>query len=74
MFSLTAHGAAEEVGRSAFVLDFGEKFLLDYGIKLNPESVDYPLEINEHVKAVILSHAHLDHSGLLPYFYKNQSV
>jgi putative mRNA 3-end processing factor len=70
VFSVTAHGAAEEVGRSAFVLDFGEKFLLDYGIKLNPETVDYPIEINEHVKAVILSHAHLDHSGLLPYFYK----
>jgi putative mRNA 3-end processing factor len=70
-FSLTGHGACQEVGRSAFVLDFGEKFLLDYGIKLNVEDIEYPSEITEHVKAAIISHAHLDHSGLLPYFYKN---
>jgi putative mRNA 3-end processing factor len=70
-FSITGHGACQEVGRSAFVLDFGEKFLLDYGIKLNIDEIEYPTEINEHVKAVIISHAHLDHSGLLPYYYKN---
>lgn len=70
-FSITGHGACQEVGRSAFVLDFGEKFLLDFGIKLNVDAVEYPLEVTEHVKAAIISHAHLDHSGLLPYFYKN---
>ncbi len=70
-FSLTGHGGCQEVGRSAFVLDFGEKFLLDFGLKLNKNDIEYPLEINEHVKAVIISHAHLDHSGFLPYFYKN---
>lgn len=69
-FSLTGHGACQEVGRSAIVLDFGEKFLLDFGIKLNIDSLEYPLEITEQIKAVIISHAHLDHSGLLPYFYK----
>jgi len=70
-FSITGHGACQEVGRSAFVLDFGEKFLLDYGIKLNIDEIEYPTDITEHVKAVIISHAHLDHSGFLPYFYKN---
>jgi putative mRNA 3-end processing factor len=71
MNSITGLGACQEVGRSGFVLDFGEKFLLDYGIKLTPDGVDYPLDVREHVKAVIISHAHLDHSGLLPYYYKN---
>jgi len=70
-YSVVGHGACQEVGRSAFVLDFGEKFLLDYGVKLNVDEIEYPLEINEHIKAAIISHAHLDHSGLLPYFYKN---
>jgi putative mRNA 3-end processing factor len=70
-YSITGHGACKEVGRSAFVLDFGEKFLLDYGIKLNMDEIEYPLDVNEHVKAAIISHAHLDHSGFLPYFYKN---
>ena len=69
-FSITGLGACGEVGRSAFILDFGEKFLLDYGVKLNIDQVEYPLEVNEYVKAAIISHAHLDHSGLLPYFYK----
>ncbi|MGI6589896.1 MAG: MBL fold metallo-hydrolase [Candidatus Iainarchaeum sp.] len=72
-FSVTGLGACGEVGRSAFILDFGEKFLLDYGVKLNIEEVEYPLEVNEHVKAAVISHAHLDHSGLLPYFYKDSN-
>ena len=70
MFSLTGVGACEEVGRSGFILDFGEKLLLDYGVKMSPVGLEYPTDINENIKAIILSHAHLDHSGYLPYFYK----
>ncbi len=69
MYSIRGLGACEEVGRSAFVLDFGEKFLLEYGLKLAPEGVEYPQNLNENIKAAIISHAHLDHSGYLPYFY-----
>jgi putative mRNA 3-end processing factor len=69
MYSLTGLGACEEVGRSAFVLDFGQKFLLDYGMKLSPTGVEYPLDIKDNIRAAIISHAHLDHSGYLPYFY-----
>jgi putative mRNA 3-end processing factor len=70
MYSLTGLGACQEVGRSAFVLDFGEKFLLDYGVKIDSDSIKYPLEIKDNIKAMLLSHAHLDHSGLIPYFYE----
>lgn len=74
MFSLTGLGACEEVGRSGFILDFGEKLLLDYGVKVNPKGLDYPMDVNENIKAIILSHAHLDHSGYLPYFYKKSNA
>lgn len=70
MFSLKGLGACEEVGRSGFILDFGEKLLLDYGVKVAPDGLEYPLDVDENIKAIILSHAHLDHSGYLPYFYK----
>jgi putative mRNA 3-end processing factor len=69
MYSITGLGACEEVGRSAFTLEFGENFLLDYGLKLDPKGLSYPLDIKENIKAVIISHAHLDHSGYLPYYY-----
>ncbi len=74
MYSLSGLGGCEEVGRSAFVLDFGEKFLLEYGLKLNPKGVEYPLDISKNLKAVIISHAHLDHSGCLPYFYQKSEA
>jgi putative mRNA 3-end processing factor len=74
MYSITGLGACQEVGRSAFLLNFGEKFLLDYGLKLSPTGLEYPLEIKENIKAAIISHAHLDHSGYLPYFYNKSEA
>lgn len=59
-------GAGQEVGRSSFILDCGEKFLLDRGVKLNPEKIEYPLPITTNLDAIIISHAHLDHVGDLP--------
>jgi putative mRNA 3-end processing factor len=61
-------GAAGEVGRSAVLLETDKRILLDCGVKIfgkehfprSPGSVD----------AVIVSHAHLDHSGFLPSLYK----
>ena len=74
MYSIRGLGACEEVGRSGFLLDFGEKFLLDYGVKLEPGGIRYPLDVTENIKAVIISHAHLDHSGYLPYYYKKSEA
>lgn len=62
-------GAAEEVGRSAFLVDAGDKILLDYGVKLTPKQTEYPAKIETNLDAVIISHAHLDHSGNLPHLY-----
>ncbi|MBI4454062.1 MBL fold metallo-hydrolase [Candidatus Woesearchaeota archaeon] len=58
-------GSAQEVGRSCILIN--DSFLLDAGIKIGPEESEYPLDFSEKdVKAVFLSHAHLDHTGALP--------
>lgn len=59
-------GACREVGRSSFLLDFGEKILMDRGIKLSSEETEYPKPVKTNLDAIIISHAHLDHSGDLP--------
>ena len=58
------------MGRSAIVLDAGrQQMLLDYGIKLNHKT-EYPVEV-PRAGAIVLSHAHLDHSGAVPVIYNN---
>ena len=62
-------GATREVGRSAFLLQSsGKNIVLDYGVLLRKDPV-FPLHIApKDVDGVILSHAHLDHSGAVPLF------
>lgn len=58
-------GSAQEVGRSCILVN--DIYLLDAGLKIGPEESEYPLDFSEKdVKAVFLSHAHLDHTGALP--------
>ena len=75
---ITALGGFMEVGRSAILVETAEsKILLDFGfnpgastpqqmfpridlVELNPEEID----------AVVVTHAHLDHCGLVPYLFK----
>ncbi len=74
---LTCLGSGRQVGRSCFLLQTqNSKILLDCGIDVASRGKDrFPyfdipeFNIND-LDAVILSHAHLDHSGLLPYLYK----
>lgn len=74
---ITFLGAARQVGRSCIFLQTPEsKILLDCGVDIaaqNSEKFPY-LNVPEfdlkQLDAVIISHAHLDHSGLLPYLYK----
>ena len=55
-------GACREVGRSAVLVD--EKIMMDYGVSPG-EHVKYPLN-GSRPQAVLLSHAHIDHSGAIP--------
>jgi len=74
---LTFLGGARQVGRSCILLSTPvSKILLDCGIDVASQGSDkFPIfdvpEFNiEQLDAVIISHAHLDHVGLLPYLYK----
>ncbi len=74
---ITTLGGCREVGRSCMILSTPEsKIMIDCGINVGsddsatpylyvPEA--YPLS---QIDAVVLTHAHLDHSGLIPMLYK----
>ncbi len=74
---VTFLGGARQVGRSSILLQTpNSKILLDCGIDVASHGQDkFPyfnipeFDINQ-IDAVIISHAHLDHVGLLPYLYK----
>ncbi|MBU1988981.1 MAG: beta-CASP ribonuclease aCPSF1, partial [Nanoarchaeota archaeon] len=76
---LTFLGSGGQVGRSCLLLHTpNSKILLDCGINPaiseGPEKYPY-LDVSEigdlnTIDAIIISHAHLDHVGLVPYLYK----
>ena len=63
-------GAANEVGRSGFLVNCnGTNLLLDYGVMFGRRGTPprYPLHVKpKDVDAIIITHAHLDHSGNIP--------
>jgi putative mRNA 3-end processing factor len=68
-------GAGKEVGRSAFLVTCeNTNILLDYGVLLKREPI-FPLHVRpKDINAVILSHAHLDHSGYIPSLFLSSST
>ena len=66
---LTFLGATHEVTGSCFYLEVGEhKLLIDCGMEQGPdefENQEIPVAASE-IEAVLLTHAHIDHSGNLP--------
>lgn len=69
---LTSYGAAREVTGSKHLLEIGDKrILLDCGIfhgrrkEAEAKNRDFPFD-PASIDAVILSHAHIDHSGNIP--------
>ena len=63
-------GAANEVGRSGFLVNCnGTSLLLDYGVLFGKRGSppQYPLHVKpKDIDAIIITHAHLDHSGNVP--------
>ncbi|UCH38124.1 MAG: beta-CASP ribonuclease aCPSF1, partial [Candidatus Bathyarchaeota archaeon] len=75
---VTALGGFREVGRSAILVQTKEsRILLDCGLNLggrDPTRIFPQLNSDvfnlELLDAVVISHAHLDHCGFLPFLYK----
>jgi metallo-beta-lactamase family protein len=75
---ITFYGAAREVTGSKHLLetDQGKKILLDCGqfqgkgleTQEQNKALPFPPASIDHI---ILTHAHIDHSGLIPYMYRN---
>ena len=69
-------GSGRQVGRSCLLLQTPEsRVLLDCGVDVASDQYPYPyLEAPEfkidELDAVIVSHAHVDHSGFVPYLFK----
>src|SRR5690606_24352930 len=74
---LTFHGAAQTVTGSLHELEVeGRRILLDCGLYQGRRSEANEINRNfafppAEVDAVVLSHAHIDHSGNLPSLVKN---
>jgi uncharacterized protein len=74
---MVALGAFREVGRSCSLLQTQtSKILIDCGVKFNQDDPETPyVHVGEvmpfdSIDAVVVTHAHLDHSGLIPLLFR----
>ena len=69
---ITFFGAASEIGRSCIMLESSNaRILLDSGVKIG-NIEEYPAIPDDDLKdidAIVVSHAHLDHSAYLPHLF-----
>ncbi|MBY9010189.1 MAG: MBL fold metallo-hydrolase [Candidatus Lokiarchaeota archaeon] len=76
MVKISFLGSCREVGRSAILIESksGAQCILDYGIRFTGEN-RLPFKADIHnLKAIALSHCHVDHSGGLPYLFKDSDI
>ncbi len=72
---ITFLGGAREVGKSAlFVKGNKNNILLDYGAQTSREP-SFPMHVKpREVHSLLLTHAHLDHSGGVPLYFLREGV
>ena len=71
---ITILGSGKEVGRSGFLVTSNNtNILLDYGVMLKREP-SFPIHVRpKDISSVVLTHAHLDHSGNIPSLFLSGS-
>lgn len=78
MVKITFLGACQEVGRSGVLIESetsGDAILCDYGTKMDANEQTFPVHVSgKNLTAIVLTHAHIDHSGGIPLFYISGSV
>lgn len=78
-------GGLEQIGMNMTVIEYGDTMIVvDCGISFPEDDMlgvdlvipdfSYVIEHREKLKAVFITHAHEDHIGALPYFYKEFNV
>jgi KH/beta-lactamase-domain protein len=74
---VTSLGGCKEVGRSCFLLSTPEsKIMIDCGVNVGSDDNMTPylylpeVQPLNQIDAVVITHAHLDHQGLVPLLYK----
>lgn len=74
---IISHGAAREVTGTCHEIQIGDKaILLDCGMFQGKRSeaavknTSFTFDPKTHIDALVLSHAHMDHSGRIPLLYK----
>jgi putative mRNA 3-end processing factor len=71
---ITILGSGKEVGRSGILVTSNNtNILLDYGVLLKREP-SFPIHVRpKDISTVVLTHAHLDHSGYIPSLFLSNS-
>ncbi len=77
MVRISFLGACREIGRSAVLLEAENSdttVLLEYGVKMENKNDNFPRHVSARdIDAILLTHAHIDHSGGIPLFYISNS-
>jgi len=75
--SIVTLGGFGEIGRSCFLLVTKEsKILLDCGINTHEKAINYFPRFDmtgftvDEIDAILITHAHIDHTGFLPFLFK----
>ncbi|MEM1010305.1 MAG: MBL fold metallo-hydrolase, partial [Myxococcota bacterium] len=77
MIKITFLGGADEVGASCSLLELaGKRILIECGIRMSPRNGDVlpwlaPIQEGGGLDAIILTHAHMDHSGAMPVIHQS---